>query len=173
MILTGPEIARQVEKGHISLQPFNPARLTTNSYDLQLGDTLLSYTSEVLDPRIENPYIEELIPDSGYHFRRHQFALGSSVERVGSDYFVPIIHARSSYARLGLFVHVTADLIDLGSLGRVTFQLFATSDVVLLKGARVAQVSFWKPEGLIHLYNGKYQHSDGPRPSKAFMDETA
>lgn len=37
--------------------------------------------------------------------------------------FVPIIRGKSSIARMALFVHVTADLIDIGLVNQWTFQL--------------------------------------------------
>jgi dCTP deaminase len=98
------------------------------------------------------------------------FMLGHSQEQIGSDHYVPLIHAKSSIARLGLFVHVTADLIDIGSFGQVTFQLFATERIKLKVGMAIAQVTFWVPRGEIKLYDGKYQGSLGPRPSEVFRD---
>ena len=50
-------------------------------------------------------------------------------EVMGSDRFVPIIHGRSSTARMGLFVHITADLIDIGSYNQWTLQLHAVQPV--------------------------------------------
>ena len=60
------------------------------------------YTDEVLDPKKE-PHTKEFeIPDEGYEMKRGEFLLGCSNEFVGSDFYVPIVHAKSSIARLGL-----------------------------------------------------------------------
>lgn len=83
---------------------------------------------------------------------------------------MPIIRARSSIARLGLFVHVTADLIDLGSFGQLTLQLHAVQPVRIYPGMLIGQVTFWEATGERVLYDGKYQHSRGPQPSKAHLD---
>ena len=99
------------------------------------------------------------------------FSLGCSVEMLGSNHFVPLVHAKSSTARAGLFVHVTADLIDIGSIGRITFQLFSTIAFRVYPGMRVAQMTFWRTRGRIHLYKGKYKGSQGPRKSLIFLDE--
>lgn len=170
MILTGKEILAQFQQGKIDLQPFDPHRLTTNSYDLTLGDRFIQYTGDVIDPAKPNAYREMIVGPEGIVMQKNDFLLGHSVEIVGSDFFVPKIHAKSSAARLGLFVHVTADLIDLGSHGNVTFQLYATLPVKLYPGMSVGQVSFWKPKGEITLYDGKYQGSSGPQPSQVFRD---
>jgi dCTP deaminase len=56
MILTGNEIIKQYQNGSIILDPFNVDYITTNSYDLRLGNTLLKYTNMVLDPKVDNSY---------------------------------------------------------------------------------------------------------------------
>ncbi len=170
MILTGPEIKNQVAQGKIRIDLFRPEQVNTNSYDLRLGNKYLVYRDRVIDPM--RPAEHEIldIPSDGLTLQAGQFVLGETEERVGSDHFVPILHAKSGTARSGLFVHVTADLIDIGSFGKLTLQLFATLPVRVFAGQRIAQVSFWKPLGEIKLYSGKYQGSDGPRPSLCYKD---
>jgi len=43
MILTGKKIIEEVQKNRIEILPFDEKRITTNSYDLSLGDTLIRY----------------------------------------------------------------------------------------------------------------------------------
>ncbi len=170
MILTGKKIIEEIEASRIEITPFDRRKVTTNSYDLSLGVTLLRYTGDVIDPKHENPYDEIIIPDEGFLLKPGDFFLGHSNERIGSDFYVPIIHGKSGTARMGLFVHVTADLIDIGSHGVSTFQLYSTLPVRVYPNMEIAQVSFWKPLGEIILYKGKYQNSMGPRPSLMFKD---
>lgn len=170
MILTGNEIKKQCSMYRIDIQPFDINHITTNSYDLTLGDNLIYYTDEILDPKKENNYVTIDIPKEGYLLEKGSFYLGSSEQIIGSDFYVPIIHAKSGIARLGLFVHVTADLIDIGSHGNVTFQLHATLPIRVYKGMKIGQVTFWQPEGKIELYSGKYQNSIGPQISKSYKD---
>jgi len=170
MILTGPEIHQQVMVGRIVIEPFDPARLNPNSFDISLGNKLLRYTHLPIDPRVETTVEEIEIPSEGLTLNRGEFVLGSSQETIGSPHFVPLIHAKSSIARAGLFVHVTADLIDIGSVGTVTFQLYPTLPLKVFPGMLIGQVSFWRPFGEIELYKGKYQNSAGPRKSMIFMD---
>ncbi|MDH6140475.1 dCTP deaminase [Kitasatospora sp. GP30] len=173
MILTGPEIAKQVGHGRITVAPFDNTRCTTNSYDLALGRRLALYQDEILDPRREPAYELRDIPDDGYLLAPGDFVLAETAERIGSDHYVPLIHAKSGTARLGLFVHVTADLIDLGFVGRSTLQLYATLPVRIWPGMLIAQVTFWVPYGPIELYQGKYQHADGPQVSRSYQDHAA
>ncbi|MBO4206729.1 dCTP deaminase [Micromonospora echinofusca] len=170
MILTGHEIRRRVEANDIVVTPFDAAHINPNSVDLTLDDTILRYRDPVIDPRVEPEVIEEKIPAEGLLLEPMSFCLGSSREIVGSTRYVPMVHAKSSTARAGLFVHVTADLIDIGSIGTVTFQLFATLALRVYPGMRIAQMTFWKPQGEITLYDGKYQGSTGPRKSMIHRD---
>jgi dCTP deaminase len=71
---------------------------------------------------------------------------------------------------MGLFVHCTADLIDIGSFGNVTFQLYSTLPIKVYPGMLIGQVTFWVPSGDINLYSGKYQGSEGPQASKSYID---
>ncbi len=170
MILTGDEIARQAGHGRIRITPFQPARCTTNSYDLSLGRRVLRYEDEILDPRRKPRCRTEEIPDAGLELRQGDFLLAETAELLGSDHYVPLIHAKSGVARMGLFVHVTADLIDLGFFGQSTLQFYATLPLRIYPGMLIAQVTFWVPFGPIRLYDGKYQHADGPQPSRAYLD---
>jgi len=169
MILTGQEIIKQVRKGKIKIDPFDPKLVTTNSYDLSIDKYLIRYKTKVLDPKRKPEYETLLIPKVGFKMDKGNFLLGSTKEKIGSDYFVPIIHARSGIARMGLFVHITADLIDIGSFGNSTLQLFATLPIILYRGMKIAQVSFWRTKGKRVLYKGKYQKSEGPQASKIWM----
>lgn len=170
MILTGKEILREVKADRIKIDPFDPRFLTTNSYDLNLGEYFIRYTSKILDPKKPAKFRKMKIPKRGMVLKKNEFILGSTRQRVGSDFYVPIIHAKSGVARMGLFVHVTADLIDIGSHGNSTLQLYATLPIKLYPGMPIAQVSFWVPKGDIVLYSGKYQNSVGPQPSLIYKN---
>jgi len=170
MILTGKKIIEEVRKNRIDISPFHKERITTNSYDLSLGNIIIRYKSDIIDPRCKPLYDEIKIPKEGIILHAGDFVLGHSNERIGSDFYVPLIHGKSGTARMGLFVHITADLIDIGSHGVTTFQLYATLPVRLYPGMLIAQVSFWVPFGDIVLYKGKYQNSTGPRPSMTYKD---
>lgn len=170
MILTGIQIKEECHKRRIKISPFNEEHITTNSFDLTLGDTLLKYENQLIDAKLPQDFQEIKIDKDGYQMNAGDFLLGHSNEKLGSDHFVPIIHGRSSVARLGLFVHVTADLIDIGWHGQVTFQFYSTLPVRLYPGMRIGQVTFWKPKGEILLYKGKYQNSEGPNSSQIYKD---
>lgn len=170
MILTGNEIKERINNNDIFISNFNEKYLDTNSYDLCLGDELTFYEEEILDIYSENKIKTIKIPKEGFLLEQNSFVLGCSDSIIGSNKFVPIIHGKSTTARAGLFVHITADLIDIGFQGKVTFQLHNLLPIKLYPGMRIAQVSFWVPKGEITLYNGKYQGAESPLSSKSYMD---
>jgi dCTP deaminase len=170
MILTGKHIQQEVESKNITISPFDPKQMSTNSYDLRLGKNLIRYTEPVLDPKKQNKYETIEILESGFLLNKGDFVLASTLEIIGSNNYVPIIHAKSGIARMGLFVHITADLIDIGSIGSSTLQLYATLPIKIYTNMLIAQVSFWKTLGKIELYNGKYSNSNQPQASKIYQD---
>jgi dCTP deaminase len=170
MILTGPKIESERAAGRIFIEPFSKERVSPNSYDFELGPTLLGYKNHVLDCARLNETERIRIPDSGYVLHPGRIYLGHTAETLGSRHYVPIIRGRSSVARLGLFIHVTADLIDIGSINQWTLQLHAIQPLRIYRGMRIGQVTFWKPSGQIRLYEGKYQGSRGPRGSELYRD---
>lgn len=170
MILTGSEIKKERANGRIWIDPFSEENIQPNSYDFTLGPQLLRYTDAVLDTARENPHELLSIGSEGYLLDPSHIYLGHTIEVMGSSTFVPVIRGRSSFARLGLFVHVTADLIDIGSRNQWTLQLHCVQPLRIYAGARVGQVTFWCVQGEIALYHGKYQGSRGPWPSLSYKE---
>lgn len=170
MILTGQEILRNVEEKKVIIDPFSKSQLNPNSYNFTLGNKLLVYKDFLLDAKKACEVIEITIPESGYTLSNNVLYLGHTKEIIGSDYFVPIIRGRSSIGRLGLFVNITSDLIDIGSIGQITLQLTAVQPVIVYPGMQIGQVTFWKPLGSVSKYQGRYQQCIGPVASKMYMD---
>jgi dCTP deaminase len=170
MILTGPEIIRQHGLGAIRIDPFNLDQVNPNSYNFRLGRTVKVYKNDVLDPKIRQTTVSIEIPDEGLVLDSARIYLAHTEEVMGSDRFVPIIHGRSSTARMGLFVHITADLIDIGSYNQWTLQLHAVQPVRIFRGMLIGQVTFWCVQGEISLYAGRYQGAMGPRESESYRD---
>ncbi len=170
MILTSQAIHDAVVSGSIVIDPFDPSRLGPNSYDFALGSRCRTYLSKTLDSRRHNPSRVLEVDERGLELAPNQLYLFNTAERIGSNSFVPIIRGRSSFARLGVFIHITADLIDLGSVNQLTLQLHAVLPVRVYPGTLVGQVTFWRPEGPIALYRGKYGQLESPAASLLYED---
>ncbi len=170
MILTGPQIKKEVEKQSITISPFDPRHLNPNSYNFSLGDKIKTYNEKIIDPKKINKVKEIVIPSGGLVLSPRKLYLGHIAETIGSEHFVPIIKGRSSVGRMGLFIVITADLIDLGAIGKWTLQLHAIQPVRIYKGMRIGQMTFWKTSGKKILYKGKYQGATGPQETLAYKD---
>ena len=170
MILTGKEIKKKVKSEKIIIEPFDENALNPNSFNFRLGDFVKVYKNKILDPKVKQEVEVIKIPDEGLVLSTNKVYLGYTREKMGSNYYVPIMSGRSSTGRLGLFVHITADLIDIGSINHWTLQMHATQPVKIYKGMLIGQVTFWKPQGEIDLYKGKYQGSKEPMESQIWKD---
>ena len=121
-MLTAAAIMSAVENKEIVISDFSTERLNPNSYNLRLSPKLLRYTSHNLDMFKENPVEEIEISKDGYLLRPDEFYLGSTIESTYTPKHIPCIDGRSSIARLGIFVHVTAGFGDIGFNGRWTLE---------------------------------------------------
>jgi deoxycytidine triphosphate deaminase len=170
VILTGREIAAERAAGRITIEPFDPALLNPNSYNFRLGRRLHTYVDFPLDPAISNECEEHVIGDEGLVLRPNRLYLGHTIETLGGTNYAPTFAARSSVARLGLFINLSASLGDIGFIGQWTLQLFAAHPLRVYPGMRIGQMMWWRPHGQICLYEGKYQGSVGPRSSLIHRD---
>ena len=172
MILTGPEITAAARDGRVRIAPFEPDQVNPNSYNVRLGPTLLTYTSDVIDAHHPNPTQEVEIGPGGFVLQPGELYLGHTVEEVGSDTFVPLLFGRSSVGRLGLFVEITAPIGDIGFHGQWTLMLSPTRPLRVYPGMKIGQIMFFVSVGPVDLYSGKYQAALGPQPSGYWRDQT-
>ncbi len=170
MILTGNKIQEEYENGRITIEPFLKENVNPNSYNFRLDRTLKVYVDDVVDAKKENRYETIYIPDDGYILEPNKLYLANTVEVLGSDYYAPTYNARSSVARLGVFINLSATLCDIGFKGQITMQLYSTNRVKVYPNMNIGQIMFWKPDGKISLYNGKYQSSRGPQTTQVYKD---
>ena len=164
MILTGKQIDIEIKKETIFISPYDPSLLNPNSYNFRLGKKLLIYeTQDIIDTKIK-PTIRSIeLSDEGFIFEPGKFYLGHTLEKMGSNCYVPLIGGRSSTGRLGLFVHITAPLGDIGYMGQWTLQFRATVPVKVYPNQKIGQIVFVKSYGCINQYAGTYQGGIGPQ----------
>jgi len=170
LILTGSEIDRQVSLGKIEIEPYDANKINPNSYNFALGQELLTYEDNCLDVKTTPRVSTIKIGKNGHILRPGRLYLGNTIEKMGSGHFVPTFSARSSIARLGLFINLSASLGDIGYFGQWTLQLVAVQPVRVYAGMNIGQMMWWVPSGSIQLYDGKYQNSMGPCCSRIAED---
>jgi dCTP deaminase len=170
MILSGNAIEQAVELGDITIDPFNPLQVGPNSYDFRLGNRCKIYRELELDCAKNNPTSTIEVGEEGLLLKPDRIYLFNTLEVLGSSRYVPIIRGRSSVGRLGLFIDITADLIDIGSVNRLTLQLHSVIPVRVYPGMLIGQVTFWCVEGEVNLYDGKYAQLESPVESLSYLD---
>lgn len=172
-MLTGNEIIRQIKKGNIEIDPFDIDCLNPNSYNVHLANKIKVYDNNaVLDLKTQNNYFKEIeIPKEGLILLPNTLYIGATKERIASDKFISNIDGRSSVARLGMQVHLTAGFGDIGFNGTYTFEITAVQPIRIYPDYQIAQVYFDKPDGKIDfLYKGRYQGQKDPTTSKSSID---
>lgn len=128
MILTGPAIAAARATGEITIEPFDPARLSPNAYDWRLGDTLLTCNTD-LDAAAPTTYAETAIPTSGLLLKPGILYLGLTHERTGSETYAQFLNGDRTTGALGIWVHVSAPLGHQGHAIRWTLEIRAARPV--------------------------------------------
>lgn len=161
----------QIEEGRIVIDPIEFDMLNPNSVNLTLAPELKVYTADVLDCKAKNPTKIEIIPPSGFQLHPGELYLGATVERTETHGFVPMLEGRSSLARLGLFVHVSAGVGDLSFKGTWTCELYAVKPLVIYPNMKIAQIIYHTVEGRVDdVYNGKYMNQILPTESRLFQE---
>lgn len=172
MILTGPEIIKMRQSGHIVITPFDKQRVNPNSYNMRLDKTLLIYKNHkrFLDAKLDNPTIVIEIPEDGMILYPGTLYLGQSMEYTETYNLVPLVEGRSSIGRLGLFVHVTAGVGDNGFRGTWTLEMCVVQPVKIYAGMEICQILYHSIFGKPMLYQGKYQNARKVESSRMYKE---
>mgnify|MGYP001270291295 CR=1 FL=1 len=170
MILAASAIAAGVREGTIVVDPFDLRFLGPNSYDLHLGSRMVRLAAPLVDPLTPTAY-EECPFRETYTVFPGELYLAHTVERAGSAVYVPKIEGKSTLARLGLSIHVTAGYGDVGFVGSWTLEITTVRPFVLHAGMPICQIEFstlLRKEGEEdRLYVGTYNGLEDiglPRP---------
>lgn len=170
MILTGNQIVEEVGLGRITIDPFDASCVNPNSYNFTLSDTFKVYSDPIIDARSDNKVDIIRMTNGRLVLEPNRLYLAATRERLGSTHFAPTYSARSSVARLGMFINLSASLGDIGFVGHWTLQLFCLHPICVYESMRIGQMMFWKPTGRITQYDGKYQGAQGPMQSQIYKD---
>ena len=140
MILSDADIKDSIEKGDISIEPFNPKNLTPNGYDLSVGEIML-------DGEIKN---KAVIPPMKW------FAVGT-LEYIKLGSRAAQLWLRSTYARKGVLS--SFGKVDVGFEGSLTISCFNTRDELpISSGDRICQIVFEEVKSMPErVYKGKYK----------------
>ncbi|MGZ4979668.1 MAG: dCTP deaminase [Methylobacter sp.] len=193
MRLCDRDILKAFENGRISVQPQPPEdSISGVSVDLRLGNRFRTFNSHTtpfidlsgsrtdVDESIEKVMSDEIIINDKNEFFLHpgELALGITYESVTlPDDIVGWLDGRSSLARLGLMVHVTAHRIDPGWSGNIVLEFFNSGKLplALRPGMSIGAISFEQMSGAADRpyrkrMNAKYRDQSGPDSSRISED---
>jgi dCTP deaminase len=165
-MLSDRQIVHLGETGVIS--PFEPSQVQPASYDMRLGENLRVFEPNPFGLVVDTKEAKDrtlpltINPNSGFELYGFDLAVTSEAVHMPSN-LVARVEGKSSLARLGLFVHITAGFIDPGFQGHITLELYCANGrgIVLYPGMPICQLSFQHLEQYpLATYGGKYQ-ADG------------
>lgn len=171
MQLSDVSIKERQEKDDL-ITPWDDSQLQPASYDLRISDTFLEpRVANSIFHRIKEPGLLKTSTIKPFVLRSLCFALATTIETVN----IPIdlcarVEGKSSLARVGLFIHISAGFIDPGFHGQLTLEMFNASpfDFILEDEMRIAQIAFFmldKPAYVPYGHetlNSHYQGQRGP-----------
>lgn len=178
MILGDVDILAALEAGDITIDPFDRLKLGPCSYDVTLGDEIKYYprvldgASQVIDPFVA-PEMRSItmsrVNRTGLLLRPGQLYLGHTAETIGTGLkYVADIGGKSSLARLGLMIHVSAGFGDPGWSGHFTceFGVIGDRSIRVYPGQDIAQIRFTQVSRVANGYTGRYNGQTGATESR-------
>jgi len=193
MRLCDRDIIQALDQGRIQLNPRpEDLKISGVSVDLSLGDRFrvfsshqipyidLSGTREAVNAAVEQVMSDEILVAREDRFVLHpgELALGITLESITlPDDLVGWLDGRSSLARLGLMVHVTAHRIDPGWSGNIVLEFFNSGKLplALQPGMSIGAMSFESLSGpaerpYVKREDAKYRGQSGPVASRISED---
>lgn len=185
MLLSDKDIRTEIDKGRVTIDPFDPAMIQPSSIDVRLDRFFRVFENHRyphIDPSEEQPDLTRLVePEGDEAFILHpgEFVLASTYEVISlPDDVASRLEGKSSLGRLGLLTHSTAGFIDPGFSGHVTLELsnVATLPIKLYPGMKIGQLCLFRlsspsehPYGS-ERYGSRYQGQRGPTASRSHLN---
>lgn len=185
-ILVDFEIRDQIACGRLILDPFEDALVQPNSYDVRLADNFSWHekSDEVIDPYQSESVLTSLVHQDSESIviQPGQFILGATLEKICLPRdIVGQLTGKSSLARLGVMVHVTAGFIDAGFShppAQVTLEIVNVGNrpVRLHAGMPIGQMVFTRTAECQVAYNekpgAKYNGQPAAAHSRYYMNKS-
>ncbi|MEM3400066.1 MAG: dCTP deaminase [Candidatus Micrarchaeia archaeon] len=154
MLLSNEDIKKLVKEGKIIFSPpISEDQIGQASVDLTLSNEFWIFRKgirRVIDvKKVRHEDISEKIIADEITLASGQMVLGKTVERIKLPLDIAgRLEGRSTYARMGVAVHITSGAIQPGSDNRQVLEIVNLSpySIKLCKGLRLCQVFFEKLE---------------------------
>jgi len=184
MILSDNDIKQALENKTLIIDPIpNDEHIDTSAIDLRVGDEFYEWNPDLVKQagvnvtvnidhfdfkKLSEPYLAKVkkLPTGEYEIKPQKFYLASTFEYVKfpiKSLLAGRVEGKSSLARLGLVVHMTAPTIHCGFGGVITLEIFNYGPfpiVVTPKKSRLCQL-------IVETLSSKPEERSG----KTFMDQ--
>eukprot|EP01118_Nematostelium_gracile_P016154 TRINITY_DN6628_c0_g1_i1.p1 TRINITY_DN6628_c0_g1~~TRINITY_DN6628_c0_g1_i1.p1 ORF type:complete len:172 (+),score=45.47 TRINITY_DN6628_c0_g1_i1:119-634(+) len=168
-VLSQEKIFEAIEKGLIEITPYDKNAVNCASIDLTLSNEFRFFQPglSVIPVTEETNYQDittkiTLKQGESYLLLPGQACLGITEERVKlAPEICGLLEGRSRFARLGLFVHITAGFMNPGINNRQVLEIYNASNnaLQLWPGTKICQFIFMKLDGQ-GTYQGRFQKND-------------
>jgi dCTP deaminase len=164
MILTKPEILKEIKRGKIKVEPFEESSVGPASVDLTLDNKLRVFQSKgIIEEDIDYKKITKLINiDKGYILKPGELVLGITKEKISlPENICGWINSRSKYARIGLMSHITAPFIAPGVSNKQVLEIYNAghSKIKLIPNTKICQIVFQQCKGKAR-YSGVFKNQE-------------
>lgn len=136
-MLSSTTITRLLDSGVLTVTPLSAGAIQPASVEMHL------HRDVIRDVGLSTEHRDERVTDNVL-LKPGEFALARTTELVGIPaHLVARVEGKSSWARRGLLVHITAGFIDPGFYGTITLELcnLAAKSLELPVGCAIAQLS--------------------------------
>jgi dCTP deaminase len=172
VILTGPAIAAAQAAGEITIEPFDPMRLSPNAYDWRLGETLYSCNG-ALDAARPTGVTEIPLRATGFVLQPGVLYLGDTYEKTRSERYAQLLNGNRTIGSLGIWVHVSAPLGHQGHAIQWTLEIRAARPVRIYPRMTFGKLAFLHTLGAAASYQEhglKYVASHGIEVSRMYEE---
>lgn len=176
-ILVDHEIRTEIANGNLILEPYDDKLIQPNSYDVRLAEQFSWHdpSDQIIDPYKSDSVLQGLVHvvNDSIVIHPKQFVLGATLEKMTlPDDIVGQLTGKSSLARLGVMVHVTAGFIDAGFSNppaQVTLEIYNVGNrpVRLHAGMPIGQMVFTRTAKCELPYNKKPSAKYNGQPAAA------
>ncbi len=173
MILTGNKIIDEVNKKRIVIDPFEVDNVDPNSYSFRINDEIIEYDlgeNGYIDVRQNINYKKYKIPKEGFVLEPNKFYLGSTFEKMGSNYYAKTLLANLSTSSMGMWIQFSAPLGHVGAIINWTLEIKVAQKVKIYPFMKIGKLAFWDVLGDTNLYKGKYIGSQSVVHSRIIED---
>lgn len=184
-ILVDHEIRKEIKESRLIIEPYDDKLIQPNSYDVRLADRFSWHdpSEQIIDPYKSETVLQGLVHvvNDSIVIHPKQFVLGATLEKLTlPDDIVGQLTGKSSLARLGVMVHVTAGFIDAGFStppAQITLEIYNVGNrpVRLHAGMAIGQMVFTRTTPCELPYNkkpsAKYNGQKAAAHSKYYLNK--